>query len=78
MTKVLLYHGHGARASIILHSRSSGPCCSTDTRANRRPRCLIYIRPRMQPIRCPRRLTNVTVDSPVRTGLPHYGRFTRD
>ena len=78
MTKVLLYRGHGARASIILQWRSSGPYCSTDTHANRRHRCSVYIRPRMRPTDCPRRLTNITADSPVHTGLPHCGRFTRD
>ena len=30
------------------------------------------------PTCCPRRLTNVTADSPVRTGLPSRGRFTRE
>ena len=28
--------------------------------------------------RCPRRLTNVAADSPVRIGLPRRGRFTRE
>ena len=30
------------------------------------------------PTRCPRRLTKVTADSPVHTGLPRRGRFTRE
>ena len=30
------------------------------------------------PTRCPRRLTNVATDSPVRTGLSRRGRFTRE
>ena len=30
------------------------------------------------PTRCPRRLTKVTADSPVHTGLPCRGRFTRE
>ena len=30
------------------------------------------------PTRCPRRLINVAADSPVRTGLPRRGRFTRE
>ena len=30
------------------------------------------------PTRCPRRLTKVTSDSPVHTGLPRRGRFTRE
>ena len=27
---------------------------------------------------CPRKLTDITADSPVRTGLPRRGRFTRE
>ena len=30
------------------------------------------------PTRCPRRLTEVTADSPVHTGLPRRGRFTHE
>ena len=30
------------------------------------------------PTRSPRQLTNVATDSPVRTGLPRRGRFTRE
>ena len=30
------------------------------------------------PTRCPRRLTKVTSDSPIHTGLPCRGRFTRE
>ena len=30
------------------------------------------------PTRCPHRLTKVTADSPVHTGLPRRGRFTRE
>jgi len=35
------------------------------------------VRPRGR-FTCPRRLTNVTADSPVHTGLPRRGRFTRE
>ena len=35
------------------------------------------VRPRGR-LTCPRRLTNVTADSPVHTGLPRRGRFTRE
>ena len=54
---------------------------STDSRTGSQRRGRLS-RPRQLttpwPTRCPRRLTKVTADSPVHTGLPRRGRFTRE
>ena len=73
----MLYGGYGERTSITLHWRSSVSCCSTDTRASRRPRYSVYIYPCPWPTRAFTLAYSVAVDSPVRAGLQHRCRLPR-
>ena len=62
-------------------TRPSALRCSATDDSPVRPRCRFTCLRQLTtpwPTRCPRRLTKVTADSPVHTGLPHRGRFTRE